>query len=114
VHRQLRFEVIGMTNVTEAKLAREAELCYATVAMITDYDCWHPHHESVTVAEIINNLNRNAQNAQNVVREAVRALPRERGCKCGEALRQAIVTDHALIPAATRKRLTAIVGKYLS
>jgi len=114
VHRQLRFEVIGMTNVTEAKLAREAELCYATVAMITDYDCWHPQHESVTVAEIINNLNRNAQNAQNVVREAVRALPRERGCKCGEALRHAIVTDHALIPAATRKRLAAIVGKYLS
>ena len=114
VHRQLRFEVIGMTNVTEAKLAREAELCYATVAMITDYDCWHPHHESVTVAEIINNLDRNAQNAQNVVREAVRALPRERGCKCGEALRHAIVTDPALIPAATRKRLAAIVGKYLS
>src|SRR6266849_5460691 len=100
VHRQLRFEVIGMT--------------YATVAMITDYDCWHPQHESVTVAEIINNLNRNAQNAQNVVREAVRALPRERGCKCGEALRHAIVTEHELIPAATRKRLTAIVGKYLS
>jgi len=66
------------------------------------------------VAEIINNLNRNAQNAQNVVREAVRALPRERGCKCGEALRHAIVTEHELIPAATRKRLTAIVGKYLS
>ncbi len=71
VHRQLRFEVVGMTNVTEAKLAREAELCYATIAMITDYDCWHPEHSSVTVAEIIANLNRNAENAQNVMRQAV-------------------------------------------
>jgi 5'-methylthioadenosine phosphorylase len=114
VHRQLRFEVIGMTNVTEAKLAREAELCYATVAMITDYDCWHPEHESVTVAQIINNLNRNTENAQNVVREAVRALPEQRHCKCGAALQHAILTDRALIPAATRKRLAAIAGKYLS
>ncbi len=114
VHRQLRFDVIGMTNVTEAKLAREAEICYATVAMITDYDCWHPAHESVTVAEIINNLNRNAENAQNVIREAVRAMPGQRGCKCGSALAHAIVTDRARIPRATRKRLAAIVGKYLS
>lgn len=114
VHRQLRFEVIGMTNVTEAKLAREAELCYASVAMITDYDCWHPEHESVTVAEIINNLTRNAANGQNVIREAVRALPEDRHCKCGAALQHAIITDRALIPAATRKRLAAVVGKYLS
>jgi hypothetical protein len=76
VHRQLRFEIVGMTNVTEAKLAREAELCYATVAMITDYDCWHPQHSSVTVAEIIANLNRNTGNAQNVLRAAVRRCPR--------------------------------------
>ncbi len=114
VHRQLRFDVIGMTNATEAKLAREAEICYATVAMITDYDCWHPQHESVTVAEIINNLNRNAENAQKVIREAVRAVPAERACRCGSALAHAIITKRALIPAATRRRLAAIVGKYLS
>src|SRR5580692_7727441 len=110
VHRQLRFEVIGMTNVTEAKLAREAELCYATVAMITDYDCWHPEHSSVTVAEIIANLNRNAENACNVIRNAVRAMPAERECKCGRALAHAIVTDPKLVPAAARRRLAAIIG----
>ena len=114
VHRQLRLDVIGMTNVTEAKLAREAEICYATVAMITDYDCWHPQHDSVSVAEIISNLNRNAENAQNVIREAVRAIPAERACKCGSALAHAIITERARIPAATRKRLAALVGKYLS
>jgi len=114
VHRQLRFDVVGMTNLTEAKLAREAEICYATVAMITDYDCWHPEHDSVTVTEIINNLNRNAENAQNVIRQAVRAMPVQRACGCGSALAHAIITDRARIPAATRKRLAAIVGKYLS
>jgi 5'-methylthioadenosine phosphorylase len=113
VHRQLRFDVIGMTNVTEAKLAREAEICYATVAMITDYDCWHPQHHSVTVSEIINNLNRNAENAQNVIREAVRAMPEERACRCGSALAHAILTEPSRIPAAARQRLAAIVGKYL-
>ena len=114
VHRQLRFEVIGMTNVTEAKLAREAEICYATVAMITDYDCWHPEHSSVTLEEIISNLNKNAENAQAVVREAVRAMPPERACKCGSALAHAIVTDPAVISAAARKRLSVIAGKYLT
>jgi 5'-methylthioadenosine phosphorylase len=114
VHRQLRFEVVGMTNVTEAKLAREAELCYATVAMITDYDCWHPEHSSVTLAEIIANLNRNAESACNVIRQAVRAMPAERECKCGKALAHAIVTEPALIPAAARRRLAAIIGKYIS
>ncbi len=114
VHRQLRFDVIGMTNVTEAKLAREAEICYATVAMITDYDCWHPQHESVTVTEVIDNLNHNAENAQNVIREALRAMPAERACKCGSALAHAIITQRERIPAATRKRLAAILGKYLS
>jgi len=114
VHRQLRFEVVGMTNVTEAKLAREAELCYATVAMITDYDCWHPEHSSVTVAEIIANLNRNAESACSVIRHAVRAMPAERQCKCGRALAHAIVTEPALVPAAARRRLAAIIGKYIS
>jgi 5'-methylthioadenosine phosphorylase len=113
VHRQLRFEVIGMTNVTEAKLAREAEVCYATAAMITDYDCWHPEHSSVTLAEIIANLNRNAENAQNMLRSAVRAMPRERSCRCGRALEHAIVTDRASIPAATKRRLAPIIGKYI-
>ena len=114
VHRQLRFEVIGMTNVTEAKLAREAELCYSTIAMITDYDCWHPEHESVTATQIIATLNQNAENAQRVLREAVRSMPSERTCKCGAALRHALVTDPKLVPAATKKRLSIIVGKYLS
>jgi 5'-methylthioadenosine phosphorylase len=114
LHRQLRFEVIGMTNVTEAKLAREAELCYATIAMITDYDCWHPEHESVTVTQIIATLNQNAENAQKVLREAVRAMPAERGCKCGVALKHALITDLKLVPPATKKRLASIIGKYIS
>jgi 5'-methylthioadenosine phosphorylase len=114
VHRQLRFEVIGMTNVTEAKLAREAELCYGTIAMITDYDCWHPEHESVTAEQIIATLDQNAENAQRVLKEAVRAMPAVRNCKCGSALKHALVTDLKLVPAATKKRLGIIIGKYLS
>jgi 5'-methylthioadenosine phosphorylase len=114
VHRQLGFEVIGMTNVTEAKLAREAEICYAAIAMITDYDCWHPEHESVTASQIIATLNQNAENAQRVLRAAVRALPAGRSCKCGSALQHALVTDMKLVPVATKKRLGAIIGKYLS
>jgi 5'-methylthioadenosine phosphorylase len=113
-YRQLRFDVIGMTNLTEAKLAREAELCYATVAMITDYDCWHPAHASVTVSEIIANLTRNAVNAQNVIRETVRQLAATRDCKCGSALAHAILTDRKVIPAAAKKRLAVIAGKYLT
>jgi 5'-methylthioadenosine phosphorylase len=114
VHRQLRFEVIGMTNVTEAKLAREAEICYATIAMITDYDCWHPDHESVTGTQIMETLSQNAENAQHVLREAVRAMPVERNCKCGAALRHALITDLKLVPSATKKKLAVIIGKYLS
>src|SRR6202158_858490 len=113
-HRAMKFDVIGMTNVTEAKLAREAELCYASVAMITDYDCWHPEHESVTATQIIATLNQNAENAQKVLREAVRAMPAERGCKCGAALKHALITDLKLVPPATKKRLASIIGKYLS
>jgi 5'-methylthioadenosine phosphorylase len=114
VYRQLRFDVIGMTNLTEAKLAREAEICYATIAMITDYDCWHPAHDSVTVAEVIGNLNRNSENVQRVIREALGALPTERGCRCGSALAHAILTDRKQVPAAAKRRLAAIVGKYIS
>lgn len=114
VNRHLRFDVIGMTNLTEAKLAREAEICYATIAMITDYDCWHPDHESVTAAQIIATLNQNAENAQKVLRAAVRELPSARSCKCEAALRHALVTDLKLVPTATKKRLAAILKKYTS
>ena len=114
VNRQLRFDVIGMTNLTEAKLAREAEICYATIAMITDYDCWHPDHESVTAAQIIATLNQNAANAQKVLRAAVRELPAARSCQCGAALEHALVTDLQLVSTATKKRLAAIIEKYTS
>jgi 5'-methylthioadenosine phosphorylase len=113
-HRAMKFDVIGMTNVTEAKLAREAEICYSTIAMITDYDCWHPSHESVTVAQIIATLTQNATNAQNVLREAVKTVPTDRTCKCGDALKHAILTDPKVAPAKTKKKLTAILKKYLA
>ena len=113
MHRQLGFDVIGMTNATEAKLAREAELCYASIAMITDYDCWHPEHESVTGAQIMATLNQNAENAQRVLRQAVKSMP-ARGCKCGSALAHALITDLKLVPASTKKNLAAILGKYAS
>jgi 5'-methylthioadenosine phosphorylase len=112
-YRQLRFDVIGMTNLTEAKLAREAELCYATFAMITDYDCWHPEHDSVTVEMIIGYLNKNAENVQRAIREAVRTLGDERNCKCSSAVAHAILTDRKRIPAAAKKRLASIIGKYI-
>ena len=113
LYRSWGMDVIGMTNLQEAKLAREAEICYATIAMVTDYDCWHPHHDSVTVDQIVAVLLKNAQNACNVVREAVFAMPKDRTCKCGSALAHAILTDRAKIPAATRQRLKLIAGKYL-
>jgi len=113
-YRQLRFDVIGMTNLTEAKLAREAEICYATIAMITDYDCWHPQHDAVTVSEIIENLNRNTSNVQRVLHEAVAELPESRACKCSAALAHAVLTDRKMISEATKKRLAPIIGKYIS
>ena len=113
-HRAHRWEVIGMTNVTEAKLAREAELCYSTMAMITDYDCWHPRHDSVSVTQIIATLNQNSSNAQNVLREAVKTLPHNRACKCGSALKHAILTDPKIVPAKTKENLSAILAKYLA
>jgi 5'-methylthioadenosine phosphorylase len=114
VNRKMGFDVIGMTNVTEAKLAREAEICYATIAMITDYDCWHPAHESVTISQIIATLNQNAENAQIVLRHGIRNLPAKRTCKCGSALQHALVTDFKIVPKATKKNLAAIIGKYIS
>jgi len=113
-HQLVGFDVIGMTNVTEAKLAREAELCYATLAMITDYDCWHPGHDSVTGAQILDYLNRNVGHAQQVIRHAVRAVSPERSCQCGSALQHALITEAKLVPAAAKRRLAALVGKYFS
>ncbi len=114
VYRSWGMDVIGMTNLQEAKLAREAEICYVTVAMVTDYDCWHPHHDSVTVDQIVAVLVKNAENATRVVRETVASMPAERKCKCGSALAHALLTDHDKIPAATRQRLSLILDKYLS
>src|SRR5580698_7222195 len=113
VYRSWGMDVIGMTNLQEAKLAREAELCYVTVAMVTDYDCWHPHHDSVTVDQIVSVLVKNAENATKVVKATVAAMPKERSCKCGHALAHAILTDPAKIPAATKEKLKLILGKYL-
>jgi len=112
LYRSWGMDVIGMTNLQEAKLAREAELCYVTVAMVTDYDCWHPEHDSVTVDQIVAVLHRNAENACNVVRLAVSAMPKERTCKCGSALAMAILTAKETVPATTREKLKLIVGKY--
>lgn len=113
LYRSWGADVIGMTNLTEAKLAREAELCYTTVAMVTDYDCWHPHHDAVTVTEIVANLGRNAANACESVRRLVASLGSERACGCGAALRHALMTDPKLVPPATLERLRPLVGKYL-
>jgi 5'-methylthioadenosine phosphorylase len=112
-YRSWGMDVIGMTNLQEAKLAREAELCYATLAMVTDYDCWHPEHAAVTVDQIIDYLNRNVKNAQKILRSAVRHLPRGRSCKCGSALAHAILTDRSKISPQAKKRLGLLVGKYL-
>ncbi|MDP2998210.1 MAG: S-methyl-5'-thioadenosine phosphorylase [Bryobacterales bacterium] len=113
VYRSWGMDVIGMTNLQEAKLAREAELCYVTVAMVTDYDCWRHAHDAVTVDEIIANLMKNAANAARVVREAIERMPAARECRCGSALSQALITDRKAVPEATRKKLELLVGKYL-
>src|SRR6202521_6078616 len=113
VYRGLGMDVIGMTNLQEAKLAREAEIGYVTVAMVTDYDCWHPHHDAVTVEQTVSVLVKNAENAAKVVKATVSAMPKARSCKCGRALANAILTDPAKIPAATKEKLKLILGKYL-
>jgi 5'-methylthioadenosine phosphorylase len=112
LYRSWGLDVIGMTNLTEARLAREAELCYATVAMVTDYDCWHPEHDHVTVDQIVAVLLKNAEHACAVVREAVAAMPKTRSCKCGSALKNAIITQKSAVPAKTLERLRLLVGKY--
>ncbi len=113
LYRSWGADVIGMTNLQEAKLAREAEICYATMAMVTDYDCWHEGHDDVTVEQIVAVLNQNAANAAKVVRAAVAAMPGERKCACASALQYAILTNPAAVPAETRERIDLIVGKYL-
>jgi 5'-methylthioadenosine phosphorylase len=113
LYRSWGADVIGMTNLQEAKLAREAEICYATVAMVTDYDCWHESHEAVTVEQIVAVLHQNAENAAKMVKAAVAAIPAERTCGCGSAAQYAILTQPSAIPAATKEKLKLIVGKYL-
>jgi 5'-methylthioadenosine phosphorylase len=113
VYRSWGMDIIGMTNLQEAKLAREAEICYATLALVTDYDCWHPSHDAVSVETVIEYLNKNVRNAQTIMRESVRRLKgTERTCKCGSALKNAIFTPRELWPEATTKKLEAIIKKY--
>ena len=113
VYRSWGMDVIGMTNLQEAKLAREAEICYATLALVTDYDCWHEGHDAVSVEAVVEYLNKNVRNAQVIMREAVRRLSAQgRGCGCGSALKSAIFTPPELWPEATTKRLDAVIRKY--
>jgi len=105
--------VIGMTNLTEAKLAREAEICYGIIALSTDYDCWHEHHDDVTVEAIIKIIHQNVAMAKSIIRQAVTDIVAERTCACGSAMQYAIITDKSVIPAEAKERLGLIVGKYL-
>jgi 5'-methylthioadenosine phosphorylase len=113
VYRSWGMDIIGMTNLQEAKLAREAEICYATLALVTDYDCWHPGHDAVSVETVIEYLNKNVRNAQTIMRETVKRLRNaDRDCRCGTALKNAIFTAPNLWPEATTKKLEAIIKKY--
>jgi len=113
LYRSWGMDIIGMTNLQEAKLAREAEICYTTIALVTDYDCWHPDHDQVTVEMIIANLTQNAKMAQAVIADAVGRLPFERTCECATALKHAIITRRDAVPAETLRILAPLVGKYL-
>ncbi|MEW5983559.1 MAG: S-methyl-5'-thioadenosine phosphorylase [Acidobacteriota bacterium] len=113
LYRAWGMDIIGMTNLQEAKLAREAEICYTTIALVTDYDCWHPEHDSVTVDMIISNLVRNAAMAQKVIAESVGRLPASRTCACQTALQAAIITRPDQIPASVKAELAPIIGKYM-
>jgi 5'-methylthioadenosine phosphorylase len=113
LYRSWGADVIGMTNLQEAKLAREAEICYATMAMVTDYDCWREGHDDVTVDQIVAVLHQNAENAAKVVKAAVAEMPVERKCACGDALKYAILTDRKVIPTEARQRLALLLDKYL-
>lgn len=113
LYRSWGMDIIGMTNLQEAKLAREAEICYATLALVTDYDCWHPDHDHVTVELVVANLLQNARTAQAIIAEAVSRLPVERTCECANALASAIITRPDMIPAEVRRDLQPIIGKYV-
>ena len=113
LYRALGMDVIGMTNLVEAKLAREAEICYATLAAVTDYDCWHSGHDSVTIDMVIQNLSKNVENAKNIISIAIKNLKTQRSCACRDALKYAIITDKNLIPAKVKKDLGIIIGKYI-
>jgi 5'-methylthioadenosine phosphorylase len=113
MYRDLEAAVIGMTNLTEAKLAREAEICYGIIALSTDYDCWHPGHDDVTVEAVIRIIHQNVATAKEIIRHAVGAIARERTCPCATAMQHAIITDRKVIPAKTRENLELLVGKYL-
>ena len=114
LYRSWGFDIIGMTNLQEAKLAREAEICYTTLALVTDYDCWHPEHDSVTVDMIIANLVQNAKNAQQVIANAVERLPVERTCECARALAHAIITRPEHVPETVKRDLQPLIGKYFN
>lgn len=113
LYRSWGMDLIGMTNLQEAKLAREAEICYVTIAMVTDYDCWHEEEEAVSVEMLLEYLHKNSENAKRLISETVRLMDVSRSCSCHEALRNAIITDPAVIPAATRRKLEPIIGRYL-
>jgi 5'-methylthioadenosine phosphorylase len=112
-YRSWGMDLIGMTNLQEAKLAREAEICYSTIALVTDYDCWHPQHDAVTVTDVIENLRKNTENAQKIIRGAVKRLPIDRTCKCGRSLKHAIMTDLKKVPEPTLRKLELLLKKYL-
>jgi len=113
LYRSWGMDIIGMTNLQEAKLAREAEICYTTIALVTDYDCWHPDHDSVTVEMIIGTLNTNSAMAQQIIAGAVETLPYERTCECASALKYALITRPDVVPDQTKKDLAPIIGKYI-
>ena len=114
IYRSWGMDIIGMTNLQEAKLAREGEMCYATLALVTDYDCWHIEEEPVTVEMLLNNLKKNAENAQRIIIEAVRPLTDPPQCECQSALQKAILTDLKMVPSGTLESLRPILKKYIS
>ena len=113
LYRSWGMDIIGMTNLQEAKLAREAEICYTTIALVTDYDCWHPDHDSVTVEMVMSTLAKNAATAQRIIAGAVERLPYERTCECASALKYALVTRPEMVPDQVKKDLAPIIGKYI-
>jgi len=113
IYRSWGVDVIGMTNATEAKLAREAEICYVSVSLVTDYDCWHEHHDDVTVDDLIETLNSNVELARNIIKSAAPAISESRECQCCNALRNAIITPKEVIPQEAKERLEILIKRYI-